>query len=68
MMSFDLPVAFPFTLGGHVFHSVNECCEEFLIPRWYVTHMLESTEYPGCRYMNEDERTSYLQTLSITTR
>lgn len=58
----------PFTLGGHVFLSINECCEEFVIPHQLVERMLASADYPGCRYLNTDETASYFQTLSVNSR
>lgn len=62
--SFNLP----FVLGGHVFHTIDECCEVFLVPRQYVAHMLGSVDYPGCRYLTDAELASYTQTLAINSR
>lgn len=68
MINFSTPFTLPFTLGGHVFHTVEECCREFLVPCGYVTHMLESANYPGCKYLTGGELTNYLQTLSTNPR
>lgn len=61
----DIKYFIPFVLGGHVFTSIGKCADKFGIPMEYVKHMLLSDDYPGCRFMTEDEEVSYLQTLSI---
>lgn len=68
MKNWEKPWLPPFVLGGHVFHTKEECCREFNIPPEYVVHMLESLNYPGCYYLAGADLTSYMQTLSINVR
>ena len=68
MRNWEKPFLPPFILGGHVFLSINECCEEFIVPRELVERMLASRDYPGCRYLTVAETDSYLQTLSVNSR
>lgn len=67
-MNMTTSVTLPFVLGGHVFHAIDECREAFLIPRQYVAHMLSSVDYPGCRYLTDEELASYMQTLATNSR
>ena len=56
-------------LGGHIFYSATDCAKYFDIPIPYITHMIESDDYPGCTMEFvvdvDEEMRSYYQTLSI---